>query len=672
MIGQVIGQYRIVEKIGQGGMGEVYKAVDINLDRPVAIKVLSKDLLKDESLLQRFRSEAKTQAQLNHPNICTLYSFLKFQDNLFMVMEFVEGLTLEQMIRQRGPLPYQEAIPIFQQVLFGLSKAHRMGIIHRDLKPANIIVNREGVTKIMDFGIARVMGESRLTRTGLAVGTLFYMPPEQIQGKDVDFRGDIYALGLTLYEVLTGTLPFRANTEYEIMQAHVRETPAPPSKVYPYLPKTFDKAILKALEKDPARRYQTVEEFSQALGQALQEALRTTPPPVAAPTAAYTAAAGIPAATMAATAMAPRPKPGFLGLNRNQLIIAGSSAVFVVLAVIIIGLWLLLSGPKSPTPVSGTQEKAATASSGRNTAQPPPVQKSVLETKSGSTSTDLDVDKLPGMQPAPDRKESQPQAEKPASRPAPKRSAEATPPSTPAPQRPSPPESAPAEKSTGSSAAVPQNTPSQTVDPIRQLQQQAYSAYQTQRYYAPPRNNALYFLAEVLKRDPGNSYALGLKNEVLQLCQQQVETLVNQNNYPAARQVCQAVLQYVPNDEDFLDILSGLQGMEEDAKQVSQAATFLVAHDHSGSFLSFCVGTLYILPDRVMFRTSRSTDGRTDDFDVSRSQIKEFSTNRWPIGGYRCFHIKLTDGRNFNFAHIDPNGTDLGADVVVNAYQTGQ
>ena len=233
MIGQVIDHYRITEKIGQGGMGEVYKAVDVNLDRVVAIKVLNRELSQDANLIQRFQAEAKTQAQMNHPNICTLYNFFNHGGQLFMVMEFIEGMNLEQLVHQRGPIPFPEAIPLFQQALFGLSQAHRMGVIHRDIKPSNIIINRQGIVKVMDFGIARVVGHSRLTRTGLQVGTLYYMCPEQIQGRDVDFRGDIYALGITLFELLTGSVPFSANTDFEIMQAHVKTPPPAPSKVYP-------------------------------------------------------------------------------------------------------------------------------------------------------------------------------------------------------------------------------------------------------------------------------------------------------------------------------------------------------------------------------------------------------------------------------------------------------
>ncbi len=189
-----------------------------------------------------------------------------------MVMEYIEGMNLEQMIRQRGAIPFHEAVPLFQQALFGLSQAHRMGILHRDIKPSNMIVNRQGIVKVMDFGIARVMGQSRLTQTGLQVGTLYYMSPEQIQGKETDFRCDIYALGITLFELLTGTVPFRGSTDFEIMQAHVRTPPPAPSKVLPQLPKVFDWVVLHALEKDPRARYQTVEDFSQALGAALQEA----------------------------------------------------------------------------------------------------------------------------------------------------------------------------------------------------------------------------------------------------------------------------------------------------------------------------------------------------------------------------------------------------------------
>jgi len=265
MIGMQIGSYRILDKLGEGGMGVVYKAVDTGLDRLVAMKVLSADFSKNPELVERFRAEAKAQANLNHTNLATLYAFLYQDGTAFMVMEFVDGETFEQMIMRRGPIPEQEAIPLFRQALLGIGYAHRAGIIHRDIKPSNLMLNRSGIVKVMDFGIAKVMGTRGLTRTGSQMGTVSYMSPEQIQNRGVDIRSDIYELGVTLYEMLTGHLPFESDSDFQVMQDHVTKPPPPPTRFYPYLSKGVEIAVLRSLEKNPDGRFQTVEEFGAAL-----------------------------------------------------------------------------------------------------------------------------------------------------------------------------------------------------------------------------------------------------------------------------------------------------------------------------------------------------------------------------------------------------------------------
>jgi serine/threonine protein kinase len=172
MIGTEIGSYRILEQIGQGGMGVVYKAVDTGLDRFVAMKVLNPDLSRNPELVSRFRAEAKAQANLNHTNLATLYAFLVQDGTAVMVMEYVDGETFAQMIRRRGPIPEQEAVPLFRQALLGIGYAHRAGILHRDIKPSNLMLNKNGLVKVMDFGIAKVMGVQGMTRTGTQLGTL--------------------------------------------------------------------------------------------------------------------------------------------------------------------------------------------------------------------------------------------------------------------------------------------------------------------------------------------------------------------------------------------------------------------------------------------------------------------------------------------------------------------
>jgi serine/threonine protein kinase len=267
MIGTQISQYRLIEKLGEGGMGVVYKGVDVLLDRVVAVKLVSSELAANPELLERFKSEAKVQATLSHPNIATLYSYLIWEGRAVMVMEFIEGETLQQMIARRGPIPSDVAIPLFKQALLGVGAAHRRGIVHRDIKPANIMVNGEGLIKVMDFGIAKVLGATGTTRTNLQMGTVWYMAPEQVLNRPVDARTDIYALGVTLYEILSGQVPFRANSEYEVLTAHVQKVPELPTQHYPHIPRSCVEAVMRALSKEPERRFASTEEFSLALDQ---------------------------------------------------------------------------------------------------------------------------------------------------------------------------------------------------------------------------------------------------------------------------------------------------------------------------------------------------------------------------------------------------------------------
>jgi serine/threonine-protein kinase len=265
VIGTEIGNYRIVDKIGAGGMGVVYKAIDTHLDRVVAVKALNPEFSGNPTLLERFRAEARAQAQLNHPNLATLYAFLVQDDVAYMVMEFVDGETFHAMLTRRGPIPAAEAAPLFRQALAGIGHAHRLGIVHRDIKPSNIMLNREGIVKVMDFGLAKVAGDHGVTRTGVRLGTAYYMSPEQILVKPVDVRSDIYSLGATLYEILTGQAPFHADSEFQILNDHVNTPPPPPSRWYPQIPTGIENAVLKALAKNPDLRFQTVDQFSAAL-----------------------------------------------------------------------------------------------------------------------------------------------------------------------------------------------------------------------------------------------------------------------------------------------------------------------------------------------------------------------------------------------------------------------
>jgi serine/threonine protein kinase len=265
MIGKVVGSYKITEKIGEGGMGSVFKGIDTMLEREVAIKMLRPDFTRDAEIAERFRAEAITLAKLNHSNIATLHNFFRHEEDYFMVMEFVRGETLEDLIKKHGALPADRAIFLFGLALEGIGHAHTMGIIHRDIKPANMMFTEKGSLKVMDFGIARVLGTTRMTRQGTIIGTVAYMAPEQIKGQDSDSRTDIYSLGILLYEMVTGRVPFESDSEYGIMMAQINEAPQPPRSIVPQIPLHLEQAIMRALAKNPDARFQTVGEFRMAL-----------------------------------------------------------------------------------------------------------------------------------------------------------------------------------------------------------------------------------------------------------------------------------------------------------------------------------------------------------------------------------------------------------------------
>lgn len=257
-------EYKIISKIGEGGMGVVYKAYDENLDRYVALKAIHSTYTSNEELLARFRNEAKVQASLSHSNIISLYNFFKEHDTFFMVMEYIEGETLSQRIKRVGLIPPHKCIPMFIQVLSAIDYAHKKGVIHRDIKPSNILITKDDLIKVMDFGIAKIIGDRGLTKTGTKMGTVYYMSPEQIQGlKDIDARSDIYSLGITFFEMLTGQLPYNINTEsdFYIMQQIIEVQIPSVKKYYPYVPEKVDIVIRKATQKNREDRYQSCQEF---------------------------------------------------------------------------------------------------------------------------------------------------------------------------------------------------------------------------------------------------------------------------------------------------------------------------------------------------------------------------------------------------------------------------
>ena len=235
MIGTTLGKYRILEKLGRGGMGTVYKAVDGTLDRDVAIKVLNPELT-DADVLKRFRGEAVTLARLSHPGIATIFELHHHEDDLVMVMEFVRGETFHELSDRLGPLAPPQAAHLCMQVLDALAHAHRAGVVHRDLKPANLMITEGGVVKVMDFGIARVLGSEHFTHGGYMMGTPAYMAPEQVLGREIDGRADLYSVGVVLYRLLSGRLPFSADTAISMVQMQISEAPTPILKFRPDLP----------------------------------------------------------------------------------------------------------------------------------------------------------------------------------------------------------------------------------------------------------------------------------------------------------------------------------------------------------------------------------------------------------------------------------------------------
>ena len=265
MIGQKIHSYEIVAHLGKGGMGEVFKAVDNMLGREVALKMLHPQLTMQPQFLERFKKEARILAQLHHPNIAVIYNFIEQENNHFMVMEYVDGTNLDDLLKKYRVLPAEFIVPVFIQVLEGLQHAHRKNIFHRDIKPANIMLTPDGTIKLMDFGIAKVAGEQKMTQVNKIVGTVEFMAPELIQGKDASASSDIYATGVALYELLTGKLPIEGDTDFNLMHAILKQKVTQPGKYNNTIPQALSNIIMKALDKNPANRYADAKTFQQAL-----------------------------------------------------------------------------------------------------------------------------------------------------------------------------------------------------------------------------------------------------------------------------------------------------------------------------------------------------------------------------------------------------------------------
>jgi serine/threonine protein kinase len=259
------GRYQVIEELGHGGMGKVYKVFDSETDSKVALKLIKPEVSADKSTIDRFRNELKIARDISHKHICRMYDLGREADNYFITMEFVSGEDLRSLIRRTKRLDIGTAISIAKQVCEGLAEAHRVGVVHRDLKPSNIMIDREGEAKILDFGIARSLRTKAITGPGVVIGTPEYMSPEQVDGKEADQRADLYSLSIIFYEIVTGEVPFEGESAFAIGLKHKSDLPENPKKINPQIPDDLCRLILKGLEKDKDRRYQTAEELLSEL-----------------------------------------------------------------------------------------------------------------------------------------------------------------------------------------------------------------------------------------------------------------------------------------------------------------------------------------------------------------------------------------------------------------------
>ncbi|QOY85596.1 serine/threonine protein kinase [Paludibaculum fermentans] len=339
MTTRTIGNYRFTRQLGAGGMGAVFEAVDVMVDRRVAIKMLHSEIARQPDLIERFKVEAATLAKLNHPCTATLFSFFRDGDDYYMVMEFVPGRTLDQILKTSGPLPVDSAVSVIQQVLQGLAHAHRTGVLHRDIKPANIMISDDGHVKVTDFGIARVLGSSRLTRMGSVIGTLEYLAPERIRFEEADSRSDIYSTGVVLFEALAGRAPFLGASDREVLQAHLEQPPPSLRALGVNCAPELEAVVGRALAKKADDRFQSADEFREAL----------LAVPVAARKPTRLASDEPSAPPPPETRLAAVAQPGPSAVRKSQLpLLAGVLAIAVVAAAS--GVWVLQHSAPPPPP----------------------------------------------------------------------------------------------------------------------------------------------------------------------------------------------------------------------------------------------------------------------------------------------------------------------------------
>jgi serine/threonine-protein kinase len=441
-----IGDYEILGVLGAGGMGKVYKVRNVLSDRVEAMKVLLPNLVDQKDLADRFLREIKVLAGLNHPNIAAMHTALTINNQLVMIMEFVEGTTLADRVEQ-GATPCGEAVNFISQVLSALSYAHQQQVIHRDIKPANMMLTPAGVIKLMDFGIARSGRELNLTQTGTTLGSIAYMSPEQITCQPIDARSDLYSVGISFYELVTGQKPFQADSNFSIMKSHLQDLPKRPIDLRPDLPEAVSKIILMALEKDPTNRFQSADAFRNALLSVAADLGVTSPvtqvfsagpvnpdaatvrqvsgltptpvpravPPSAAPPAQAPRVA--PVAQVSPTQVAPAaqmpPPQARPGGNRGLYITLG--ALLVVAILVVAGSMPRLLGTRA-NEGSSSPPKTSTPSPAKDTA-PPPANPPAVETPQPEPAAPAAP--APTPQPSHPAGQQQPKAEAPAPPPGP-------------------------------------------------------------------------------------------------------------------------------------------------------------------------------------------------------------------------------------------------------------